>query len=197
MARKSLNTSGFTSSQEQSGGFDPLPGGEYLVNIFDVKDGEYKSAANSGVQNINVQFRVAAGRPFANRAVFNLIPMEPTWKNGKDAFSFFQFWGAVLGTGKQFRKDFNDKIEKGEDPADLLLENSDLLGKQVVVKVRPTPRDKAEEAFEKAVAEGRAKEGQTVENYIRDEVREIRPATAEDVNGAAPSLPSETASFVL
>ena len=185
MARKNLDTSGFVASEETSNSFETLPAGEYVVNIYDVKDGEYKSVNNAGLPNVNVQFRIAEGRPYANRVIFILIPMSPTWKNGKDAFAFFQFWGAVLGTGKQFRADFNAKVKAGEDPSELLLENADLMGKQVVLKVAPTPRDRAEEAFEKY-----GKDGQTVENYIRDEVKEIKPVTDADLKADAPTLPS-------
>ena len=193
MARKNLDTQNYGFVEGNDNSYSVLPEGEYLTSIYDVKDIEFaKRGGNAGRPAINVQFRLVDGRPHANRRLFDRVPMFATFapKEGKEkgsqAFRFFQFWSAVLGIKRsEFEKQYKALEAEGKDPFEILLDNDELLGKQVVLKVAPTPRDRAEEAFEKY-----GKDGQTVENYIRDEVKEIKPVTDADLKADAPTLPS-------
>ena len=197
MARKNLDTQNHAYVADSGGSFSALPEGEYLVNVYDVKDIEYaRQGGNAGRPGINVQFRLVDGRPHANRRLFDRVPMFATFapkdgaEKGKQAFRFFQFWSAVLG---ERRTDFEKRFKAHEEengPGSgfaLLLENEELLGKQVVVKVG---HEQSEYHFNKADADGTL-DGRTLdhEDFTRETIEDIIPASA-DKGEAAPSLPS-------
>lgn len=202
MARKNLDTQNYGFVDDGGGSFSVLPEGEYLVSVYDVKDIDYaKRGGNAGRPAINVQFRLVDGRPHANRRLFDRVPMFATFapKEGKEkgsqAFRFFQFWSAVLGIKRsEFEKQYKSLEAEGKDPFDLLLENSDLLGKQVVVKVG---HEQSEYHFNKAREAGDLNgRDEDHEDFTRETILDIIPASA-DKGEAAPSLPSEATSFVL
>lgn len=204
MARKNLDTQNYGFVDDGGGSFSVLPEGEYLVSVYDVKDIEYaRQGGNAGRPGINVQFRLVDGRPHANRRLFDRVPMFATFapkngeEKGKQAFRFFQFWSAILD---EKRGDFATRFKAHEEKNgpgsgfDLLLENSDLLGKQVIVKVG---HEQSEYHFNKARDAGDLNgRDEDHEDFTRETILDIIPASA-DKDEAAPSLPSETASFVL
>lgn len=198
MARKNLDTQNLAYVDSDGGdSFAPIPEGEYLASVFDVKNIEYaRQGVNAGRPGINVQFRLVDGRPHANRRVFDRVPMFTTFapkeagEKGKNAFRFFQFWAAVLG---EKRTDFEKRYKQHEEENgagsgfDLLLENEELLGKQVVVKIEHEQSDYHFEAAEK----NGTLNGRTIdhEDFTREIVADILPASA-DTGQAAPTLPS-------
>ena len=205
MARINLDTIKPTEVQDEGGSNTPLPAGKYLVNIYDVEDIDFStspSAPNFGRPGINVQFRIAAGRPHANRVVFNRVPMfgqfnpKPGADKGARAFRFFQFWGAVLGEGeKAFNKAYNEEVAAGGDGFATLLENQELLGKQVVIDVG---HEQSTYHYNLAVKDGSIGD-RTVDHpdFTRETIKGIIPAS-EDSGPEAPALPtSGTASFTL
>ena len=134
MARK-IDVGGKEISTDTGGSFAPLPVGRYEATIFSVKEGEYKSEKNKGLPNLNVQYRISEGQKGANRRLFDLVPLSPTWKDGKDAFRFFQFGAAVTGTTeKAFREKAKEAAAKKTGSV-TLPDDADLLGKAVTLVV--------------------------------------------------------------
>ena len=132
MARK-INVGGQEISTDTGGSFAPLPAGRYEATIFSVKEGEYKSEKNRGLPNLNVQYRISEGQKGANRRIFDLVPLSPNWKNGKDAFRFWQFGAAVNGTTeKAFREKAKEAAAKKTGSV-TLPDDADLLGKAVTL----------------------------------------------------------------
>ena len=132
MARK-IGVGGQEISTDTGGSFAPLPAGRYEATIFSVKEGEYKSEKNRGLPNLNVQYRISEGQKGANRRLFDLVPLSPNWKNGKDAFRFWQFGAAVNGTTeKAFREKAKEAAAKKTGSV-TLPDDADLLGKAVTL----------------------------------------------------------------
>lgn len=161
---------------EGSTGFAPLPAGEYLASVYNAELGEYKKGGlNEGRPNLNVQFRISDGQKGANRRLFQLIGLFPSWapKPGKDAadnFLFFQFLAAVTGkTEKEVRAEVRAAAEgKGTFSFPDL---ADLLGKEVtlVVKIEADSY-----AYQKAADNGTLADDQTVEDFKRNAISAIR-----------------------
>ena len=198
MARKNLDTQNYGFVEGNDNSYSVLPEGEYLTSIYDVKDIEFaKRGGNAGRPAINVQFRLVDGRPHANRRLFDRVPMFATFapKEGKEkgsqAFRFFQFWSAVLGIKRsEFEKQYKALEAEGKDPFEILLDNDELLGKQVVVKVGHEQSE-----YHHALAVAKAKEDGVTppelssEDFTRETILDIIPASA-DKGEAAPTLPS-------
>ena len=157
MARK-IGVAGKEISTETGGTYAPLPVGNYEATIYSVKEGVYKGANSAGIPNLNVQFRISDGQKGANRRVFDLIPLETQWKDGKDAFRFFQFGAAVNGmTEKAFREATKAAAEKKGGAVEIP-DDVDLLGKAVTLKLgcstnEEDPRAKGAKLFAEEVAE--------------------------------------------
>ena len=195
MARKNLDTQNYGFVEGNDNSYSVLPEGEYLTSIYDVKDIEFaKRGGNAGRPAINVQFRLVDGRPHANRRLFDRVPMFATFapKEGKEkgsqAFRFFQFWSAVLGIKRsEFEKQYKALEAEGKDPFEVLLDNDELLGKQVVVKVG---HEQSEYHYQKAVDDGTIGDrDEDHEDFTRETILDIIPASA-DKGEAAPTLPS-------
>ena len=132
MARK-IGVGGKEISTETGGNYAPLPAGNYEATIFGIKEGTYKGANSAGLPYLNVQFRISGGQSGANRRVFDKIPLTPTWKDGKDAFRFFQFGAAVTGVSeKAFREAAKAASEKKTGAVDIP-DDADLLGTPVTL----------------------------------------------------------------
>ena len=150
MARK-IGVGGKTVTTEvNDGNFAPLPAGRYEATIFGVKEGEYKSPKNKGLPNLNVQYKISDGQKGANRRVFDLVPLTPTWADGKDAFRFFQFGAAVTGmTEKEFREAAAAASEKKSGSVEIP-EDADLLGHAVTITLKVEDDDyRFKQALEK------------------------------------------------
>lgn len=138
-------------STESGGSFAPLAAGKYEATIVKVDEGVYKSVANKGLENINVQFKISPGQVGANRRVFHLVPLAPNWLNGNDAFAFHQFFSAVEGISE---KDFRIKVKAAKEAKeDLdLPDDVDLLGAEVTITLKVEDDDykfkKAKTAYE-------------------------------------------------
>ena len=203
MARINLDTQAPAVAIESEGGnFAPIPEGEYLVNIYDVQDSKYgENGVNAGRPSLRVQLAVADGQSARNRRLFETIPMFDTWAKkpgkdkGADAFSFFDFWGAVLGDGsKAFRAAYNEAVEAGNDPFELLFDNAELLGKQVVVQV---VHEQSDYAYKQAVAKNGGAGTLNPADFLQERIKAWKPASESTV-GSAPELPtSSTSTFTL
>ena len=149
MARnRSLDQSGEISTNT-GGSFAPLPAGKYEATVFGITDGKYKNGDNKGRDNLNVQFKISAGQVGANRRIFDLIPLDPTWAGGGDAFRYFQFFAAVQGMPeKDFRIEVKARKEAKEDIE--LPDDADMLGTEVTLTLKVSD-DKYK--FDKAVKE--------------------------------------------
>ena len=198
MARKNLDTQNYGFVEGNDNSYSVLPEGEYLTSIYDVKDIEFaKRGGNAGRPAINVQFRLVDGRPHANRRLFDRVPMFATFapKEGKEkgsqAFRFFQFWSAVLGIKRsEFEKQYKALEAEGKDPFEILLDNDELLGKQVVVKVGHKQSEYHHDlAVAKAKEDGVTPPELSSEEFTRETILDIIPASA-DKGEAAPTLPS-------
>lgn len=175
MARKvSVSAQDVKDSKGQA--FGPIPEGKYLVNIYEVKDDEFKNGGNKGLPNINVQFQIAEGQPKANARVFQTVGLFPTWSSGKNNFTFFQFFKAV---GVVFPEDGGD-LE--------LPDNDELLGEQVVIDLKIKPDDyKYRQAFQAWEANGSKGEKPDPADFKRNEIGSILPADGfetADASGA-------------
>lgn len=145
MARK-IGVGGKDISTDTGGSFAPLPAGRYEATIFQVKEGKYTTVKNKDLPNLNVQYRISDGQKGANRRLFDLVPLSPTWKDGKDAFRFFQFGAAVTGvTEKAFREKAKELAADKKGTIEIP-EDSDLLGKGVTLTIKVVDDDYA---FEK------------------------------------------------
>lgn len=132
MARK-IGVAGKEISTDTGGSYAPLPAGNYEATIFSVKEDVYKGANSSGIPYLNVQFRISEGQKGANRRIFDKIPLETAWKDGKDAFRFFQFGAAVNGMDeKEFRKATKAAAEKKGGAVEIP-DDADLLGAGVTL----------------------------------------------------------------
>lgn len=129
-----FNTGGEKVTTDTGGSFAPLPAGRYEATIFSLKEGEYKSEKNKGLPNLNVQYRISEGQKGANRRIFDLVPMDAKWKDGKDAFRFHQFCAAVTGrTEKAWRELWNESAEDKKKPKPSIPDDAELLGKAVTL----------------------------------------------------------------
>lgn len=105
------------------GGFDPLPEGAYLFDIYEAEVKPYGPNSSQTGNRLAVTLKVAEGE-YAGRQIWdNTIPLSPTWASGKPAFKFKQFFGA-LGL-----------LEDGK----LAFDPDDLLGEQVQAVLKVTP----------------------------------------------------------
>jgi hypothetical protein len=126
MARTVSNVA--SEAREATSGFKPYPAGDYITTIVDVETGTFKSAANSGVPKLDVQFRIEEPTEVGDRQVFGKkfkdfgIPDQPKWKNGNVAFMYYQFYKAL---GVDFSKDGEVELPDYED----------MLGEQIGVKL--------------------------------------------------------------
>lgn len=123
-----------TKAAESAGGFALLPEGDWIAEIISTKDGVYKSEKNSGVPKLELGFKIIEGPDeFVGKKFkdFN-IPMQGEWKNGTNAFMFYQFFEAV---GVKFPK-------KGETADVELPDNEELWGVEIGVTSKIKPDDK-------------------------------------------------------
>ena len=87
----------------------------------------------------------------------------------------------------EFEKQYKALEAEGKDPFEILLDNDELLGKQVVVKVG---HEQSEYHFQKAVDDGTIGDRDADhEDFTRETILDIIPASA-DKGEAAPTLPS-------
>lgn len=126
---------------EPSSGFDPLPPGKYAATVFQVDDKEFgPKSNNAGRPAWNIQFRISDGQTGANRRVFQLVGLFPSWaptdKNpdGSDNFLFYQFFAALLGKSeKEFRAEVKE-VAEGKGKKTLSLPDAvQALGTEVVL----------------------------------------------------------------
>lgn len=139
MSKLTINLTGQTVQEESQGGnFDPIPAGTYAVTIFDVEQSEFQSEANKGKPYLKVQLRIAEGE-YANRRLFENVPLFLEWGSGADAFKFYDFFGPVQGqTSKDFRASVKEAVEAGNTDLDLPTPE-DLMGKELEIKVKVVP----------------------------------------------------------
>lgn len=126
---------------EPSSGFDPLAPGKYAATVFQVDDKEFgPKSNNAGRPAWNIQFRISDGQTGANRRVFQLVGLFPSWaatdKNpdGSDNFLFYQFFAAVQGKSeKEFRAEVKE-VAEGKGKKTLTLPDAvQALGTEVVL----------------------------------------------------------------
>lgn len=149
MARKIAVGGQNITTEIQSNTFTPVKAGAYEVTIFQVKEGVYKGKNSDGLPNINAQLRISEGQPGTNRRLFTLVPVTPNWKDGKDAFMFYQFFAAVLGISES---DFRKQVAaaaKAKDGSLTLPEDHELLGVPITAIVKVVDD---EYAYDKAVS---------------------------------------------
>lgn len=120
-----------TKAAESAGGFALLPEGDFIAEIISTKDGVYTSEKNNGVPKLELGFKIIEGHDdFVGKKFrdFN-IPMEGEWKNGSNAFMYYQFFEAL---GVKFPK-------KGEIADVELPENEEMWGMEIGVtsKIKP------------------------------------------------------------
>lgn len=162
----------------QDGPIEPLPAGTYNATIYDVKFKPFgPNSNNPGRPAYNVQFRIADGQKGANRRLFQLIGLFPTWSTGSDNFMVFRFLSAVTGKSE---KAIRAAVKK--DRSDFEVPDpKDLLGKPLTLVVGVEPDDYA---YKQAVAqeaedadlEGRAPEPLDREKYKRNTIKSFKPA---------------------
>lgn len=122
-----------------TGGFTPLPAGEYIMTITDVKKSTVgKSGENEKTPALDIEFKIAesgtgtgVGRKFIS---FRQIDV-PAFASGKSGFMFYQFYKAL---GVEFPKE-------GEDAEVELPDLQELLGEEVGVRLSKEPADEYNE----------------------------------------------------
>lgn len=155
-----LSKSGEVST-ETGGSFAPIPAGKYEASIVKVEESAYKSPANKGLPSLNVQYKVSPGQVASNRRLFDLFPLAPNWKNGKDAFRFHQFFAAVEGISE---KEFRLKVKAAQEAKEELdlPDDVDLLGAEVTITVKVVDDTykfgKAKEEYDKLSEAAKAKQ---------------------------------------
>lgn len=174
-----IDISKTTKVAEGSGGpFKPLKAGPYIATVHDAEIGEFKGEKpqrpNAGRPQVNVQFRIADGQEGANRRVFQQIGLFDTWaptdKNpeGSDNFTFFGFFSAIQGKKeKDFRAEYREAVENPETSDFSVPSPTELLGRKVVLNLKVVPDTYA---YTKAVNEGTLEEGQTQQDYLKNEI---------------------------
>lgn len=186
-----LNLTGETIS-EPSNNFDPLPAGKYAATVFNVEDREYGPRSNNaGRAAWNIQFRISDGQTGANRRVFQMIGLFPSWaptdKNpeGSDNFLFYQFFSAIQGkTEKEFRAEVRE-VSEGKGKKTLTLPDAvQALGTEVILDLG-IEHDSWQ--FDKAKAEyenGERAEAPDEEDFKRNNIKRIM-AVAEGIGATA------------
>ena len=181
-----LNLSNETVS-EPSNNFDPLPAGKYGVSVFNVEAKEFgPNSNNAGRDAWNIQFRISDGQTGANRRVFQMIGLFPSWaptdKNpgGSDNFLFYQFFSAVQGkTEKEFRAEVKE-VKEGKGKKTLTLPDAvQALGTEVILSLgieNDTYRfDKDHAEWESS---GEIGDEPVLEDYKRNNIKGILPLSA-------------------
>lgn len=174
-----INTKGQTVHEAQNTKFEPLEAKEYAFSIVDVDKREYSEKSNNaGKEYYAVQLRVRDGQKGANRRIFANVPLHLEWAptaknpNGSDAFTFYDFFSAVLGKkSKDFRAEVKELIEAKKDIE--IPSPKELLGKPVNAVLKIVFDDYA---YDKAVKDGTLGEGEDEESFKKNEVAAWKPA---------------------
>lgn len=167
---------------EPSSGFDPLAPGKYAATVFQVDDKEFgPKSNNAGRPAWNIQFRISDGQTGANRRVFQLVGLFPSWaatdKNpeGSDNFLFYQFFAAIQGKSeKEFRAEVKE-VAEGKGKKTLSLPDAvQALGTEVVldlgIETDSWNYDKAHAEWENS---GQAGDEPDPEDFKRNNIKRI------------------------
>ena len=169
--------------------FAALAAGKYVASVFEAELGEYgPKSGNKGRPFVKVQFRIEDGQTGANRRIFQNIGIfekwAPTSKNpdGSDNFTFFGFFAAVTGKSE---KDFREWFRDAKDPFGELPSPSQLEGRKVTLVLKVVPDDYA---YNKALEEGTLEEGETQDDYTKNDISGFRVYDGAAANTSAPKV---------